>query len=430
MKNILKSKIVLIFIAVVILLLVISQVIETGERKQENIVVDPVEVSDADARTVIPFGKYDEIEMFDSEKGIFLASAFDYNKNYYSVDFVNNKGEVIKSYNDKGYITAFSDKHIVLMTMDNEDFNNDKYYLTEVNLNSNEEPVYEEYKYADINSENGDIIIEEKDDFKVMDEDKKEIFKLSKKILNPETNNIRYRVKFVGEDYIAAENKDTSSTLYNYRTGEKLYTSEKSQEVLGKAGGKWVVYTWREDSLACYNFLNEDFTPAFDGCLCNEYIANDKYIGFATMDKSGVIDSKDYRIYDKEGNLCEFPSYGTIAKGFAGDIGALSKPGSVKVNYVHMAGPEKGKRVRMLQEVCYMDFEDGVALSCKAGDAKIKYSDNEWSESYGYVDKNFKPLTDYVFQYGTPSENGYAVVGMDIKKKSKMAVIDFNKERE
>ena len=435
MRNILRSKILTAYIILLIATTGLSFAIAEHDENVKTDIYDPVVAGEADGRTVIPFSDYNSIEVYDSEKGIFIAGRENSGKGEFTYDVINSEGEVIQTFDDLGYLwDVTEDKLNFKLVSDNDEEVYGNNVIVNLGKDISDEYTTEEYIFAEINPLNEDILIEEKDCFRVVDKDYNEIFKLKKKGLSGSDNrHLSYMVRFAGNtEYIRAVNKDDTCSLINYKTGEEVYRTAEAEEIIDRTCGKWEVFVYRDDNFSETYFLNDDFTPAFDGIHTNRYLTNDKYIALAGMNASGLTQG-EARVFYEDGTEFNYGKYGENVRGFAGDIMYVDK-GVNNVFAVMMDGPEKGKVVREGTDLCLMDFDDGIAACCdkkKEGDLYPELTKNEesWIWKWKIVDENYEPLTNDSFCYARETVNGYAVVGILKGDEPCLGVIDFKKDR-
>ena len=429
MKNILKSKMILVFAVCVALLLTLAGFLGKSIKDSGEKSYDPAKLAGADVRTVIPIKDYNQIDIYDAEEGIFLAEKCIYGDDDCRLDVIDSNGEVLKRYENMGSLYYFSEDNL-FFEKENKD-GTFSYIITEFTTDPDKKVREEVYSAAFENSLNGDLLLMKDNCYRFYDKDRNLIREMPVKDYNISTDRDEVNVGFTGTDeYARVRLNNGTWTVINYKTGETVYIAEKNQAVYRKICNKWVVYTDREDGMVDITFLNDDFTPAFDGQHCNDFVHNEKYIAFTPMDDKSL----EKRIYDSDGNQYEFPMFGKDVRGFVGDIVLLSK-GGAKVSYVNMTGPDKGKAVANIFETCYMDFDDGVALSLRPETSEGPFPDLTYeSEPFakcGYVDEDFKHLTKFNFDYAEMTQNGYAVVGIadSYSFRDRMGVIDFKKDR-
>lgn len=436
MKKILKGKVFMIFILALAGVIAFTYLSGAHKNKVNTEIYDPVEVGEADGRTVIPFKDYNRIEVYDGKKGIFIAGTEDYKKGNCSYNVINSQGDTIQSFKELGMLVNVTKKKLTfIQPPSNEDELYGSTNLVTLGENIADEYDVKEYEFAEINKETGDILIEETNKFKVIDENNNIIYTLSKKGLSGKDNRHGcYMVRFAGnKEYIKAVNKDDTCSLINYKTKEEVYKTKPGDEIIDRACDKWVVYTYRDDHLAEHHFINDDFKPAFNGIRTNGYITDGKYIAFAEMNASGFAQAGTKVYYSDESEF-DCSQYGNDIRGFAEGIVYIGN-GSDGVKAVKLEEPDKGKVLREVNEMCLMDFDDDMAACCNIDPRCYEYTlldkneDNSWSYNWKIVDENYKPLTNDKFNYARETSNGYAVVGILKGDIQCLGVIDFNKGR-
>lgn len=396
--------------------------------------IDPAELAGADVRTVIPIKDYNYMEILDSEKGIFIAGIEDYKNNKYHYDFIDDQGKIIESVEPKGALVSYSDRWLEFLKSDDD---NCKTLIadTKAALEGNEE--FKEYPYADIDGKSNHIIIDEGKCFKILDGDETLIYERTKADLS-ETPPY-----FAGKPgYIIVNYKDKSSGIVNYVSGKEEYRTIPGDEVMGYNGQKWEIYCrgslGYEGNIVVTTFLDDEYEPAFNKAVCNSYLGNEKYISFVkrqvgislNSDKAFGADilTNQQRpvVYDRDGNEFDYSRYGDNIKGIAGDTLIVGQYGKAMLRYVNLEGEDKGENRKSTTLLCFMDFEDDIAVACetKGNDSTDMDTVKEGfikGYKWGFIDREFNKITEFDFDAAFETQNGYAVVG----KNYKFGVIDF-----
>lgn len=438
-SNILTSKIIFAFIIAIVLICIGLFLFQSSfnPEKNYNKEIDPAKIAGKDVRTVIPIKEYNYMEIFDSQKGIFIGGIEDYENEEYRYDFIDDNGEIIQSIEELGRLYTFTDKWLNFSK--NEDEEN-RQILVDVNSVLQGKSEYKEYPSASVNCNNNHIMIDTGKNLKIMDADENLIFELSKDDLTQDKDFVQ--AMFVDKPgYIVVNHKDKSSGIVNYITGEEEYRTMPNDQVLSYDGQKWVVYCkgsqGYEGNLLLCTFLKDDYEPAFNGAICNGYMSNEKYISFReqivgaslnsdkNLEADILTNNERELVYDKDGNAYDYSRYGDSIRGIAGDILIVGEYGKTLKKYISLDEENKGERIATSKLLCFMDFDDGIAVACtskgmNSDDLTLDMGDR-WGYKWGFVDKDFNKITKFDFDAAYETQNGYAVVG----KNYRLGVIDL-----
>lgn len=169
-----------------------------------------------------------------------------------------------------------------------------------------------------------------------------------------------------------------------------------------------------------FYILNDDFTKNEEVGEFSYYEGYEKYI-YVQKEGSMFVDEDGEVVY-----RCENDSNRNAFIGAAGNVTFFR---SESYGYVKYADFKNGglENAKEYKELCFMDFEDGSALTARHKDggygsieeASVESLKNDYK--YGFKDSGFNDLTGFIFDKAYKSENGYAVV----IKGMKYALIDL-----
>ena len=412
---------------------------EIAESAGEKQLAKLQEMIGPNAEIVIAPGTYnEEIRILDGERGLFLAMDGTFK-------IINTQGEVLADTGCTEIVRRLEDGRWIMGTDVHTDVIVDiEQVLAEGRYNMPEYPaeydsihIHDSCEYYMVSSGTQDEVYSLPDN--------KLIYKASGDVLSSQYG-LRFTDRKGYATYTRADGKDC---LLNIFTGETEYVCGENESLpldgdignlLGimrpffakdKPGGKNQNFTY---------FLNENYEVALDGAIFN------------SIDRTQI--SPEYRVaylaqaanyYDVEEKLRD-DSFNSAAvtvvlneqgevvykedeehdgsvRTILGDVVVVGDPREGLLDYYDLT---TGELIMGDQELlCFRDFEDGIAAAealpkgFKEGDyddreIQVPHLERLYSEGRcGFVDENMQPLTDFVFDSVTATDNGYAVVYVD-----------------
>lgn len=359
---------------------------------------------------VLSFGEYRELKLIDGDDnlaagknndGIWELIDLETRKTAVldGIDYVDEGGRdmvVLKA--DKGYIAADTDRLLK------------KGQLTDKGIIERCEDAYS-MRY---DRDGKYVLVEEENSYRIISSDGNILY---------ENNDCDRAFPSMKSGYVVEE-KQGIQRIINIYTGEIACELEPHETIERYCAGRWIVGV-PEDPNAAFlrmNFyiLNDDFTKNEEVGEFSYYEGYEKYI-YVQKEGSMFVDEDGEVVY-----LCENDSNRNAFIGAAGNVTFFR---SESYGYVKYADFKNGglENAKEYKELCFMDFEDGSALTARHKDggygsieeASVESLKNDYK--YGFKDSGFNDLTGFIFDKAYKSENGYAVV----IKGMKYALIDL-----
>ena len=361
---------------------------------------------------VISFGEYRELKVIDGERN--LAAGKNNDGEWELIDLKTHKtavlddiesvdeggGNLVTLKAGDGYIVADTDRLL------------QKGKMTDKAIVERCESAYSVRYDRDGNY----VLIEDEGSYRIIDSDGGTLY---------ENNDCDRAFPSMKSGYVVEENNEVQR-IRNIYTGEIACELEPHEAIERYCAGRWIVSVPEDPNATFlklrYYILDDDFTKNEE---VGEFFYYEGYEKYIYAQKARPVDM----IVDEQGEVvynCENDKdWGTFI-GAAGDVAFFrgNSYGYVKYADFKNGGPENAKEYK---ELCFMDFEDGTALTAKhkdGGYGNIEEASVESIKSdykYGFKDSSFNDLTGFVFDKAYKSENGYAVV----VKGMKYALIDL-----
>ena len=406
MKNILKSKYVILLIVSMVLLTAAFTFGLSRITAGPGASVDISAIAEADVREVVPAGEYRDIHILNGEEGIFAGKK----KNEKDSWYVFGDGKEGERLDYSGYFEKKNkaaalfesmDGSMIIRTGEGSDYYGVNYY-----------------EYADIDKDGKYILYlngrepedaDKEDTYILKDMEGNTVYELAEE----ETDGYD-SLRFSGKEGCLVKVVDEIDILFNMETGEEVYRAPEYAKIMGYTAGYLVVSKNEKKGTHTVEYicLDENFEPVDDVSTATSLNANEELIAY------GGGSSHNYFL--SKGVVLEPGEYGFDISMTADDSIAFIT--GDKYAYITI---EEGD-YKVLAESEYLsrrDFDDGFACAY-AGKEQYFYDDEEMDRDenkWGIVDENMKPVTAFKFNGVSKTENGYAVVGIGRQQ----AVIDL-----
>ena len=268
------------------------------------------------------------------------------------------------------------------------------------------------------------------------------------KPVDAEGNHVEYDEK---QEYDRFQLADGNTTVIDTATGEEVFHTVPGEFIAGRFGKFWIIDgTGSEEFedvhgsiIASYFYaLDDKFNVALDGMIFSDFtegssymlIQREKGVDYDTREdlygRSFLGGSTEKLVINTEGReiYCDddYDDEDGYIRGIAGNV--MIKGNGKALTYIDLDKLTEGHGNPVIRSeekiMCRMDFEDGSAAACiprakresdnrMLGDFAPENSDAEKQMKkykWGFVDKNFEPLTSMDFDGAYASENGYGVV--------------------
>ncbi|MBR5230017.1 MAG: WG repeat-containing protein [Firmicutes bacterium] len=441
--NILKSKYIRIFIVTVMVLLLILAMVPLklpALQSNENIFSEDkmAELTGDKFETIFSVGKYEDIHVADSEKGIFVVQDGSTEDEIFSLAIIDRSGETMHA-SYKGRVKKQAGRSFLVEIPEGWQF------LSLESLEKTGNFMQKAYDYAEIHSSGRYALLGEDGRYFVLDTEGREIYLPQK---YKEGGKMPFLVE--KEGYIVERDEEDKHFIVNMETGKTEYKAPEGVAVAGYEGGMWLmnfVDEGKDNGFSCsyYYLLDDNYQVTADGAiitstkLAGEH--SDKYLS-VQQEKNADYDSREKmhskgwsgkttykRVYRNDGRLV-FDAVderyyegtnGSRIRHIKGDILAVSGLNEQFIDYINL---ETGEMIAENSKIfSFMDHEDGAAAACicrKSSDYDDRGGNslliNRNNYLWGLVDENLQPLTEFVFDGVNPGDNGYAVVIKDGQK--------------
>ena len=253
--------------------------------------------------------------------------------------------------------------------------------------------------------------------------------------------DMKGRVIYEAEDYNAVSLKDGYITdrqaIINLADGRTEYRLPEGTEAVAYGNGFWVIGVTDRQLISGYSgyyMLDDKYNIAFGGRLIKEYKIYDGYIWLIyekdkkytdiRADGTGgyISQSCGAAVIDADGRTVYRDKYSRFCRGITGDVLAVSdceyryteKHISGEISYIRLTGDKRGDALYKSEDLCYMDFEDGIGTVCamKSGYAEDRrYTGDTDSAAYKwyFVDENMKRISNTVRGINGATDSGYVI---------------------
>lgn len=253
--------------------------------------------------------------------------------------------------------------------------------------------------------------------------------------------DMKGRVLYEAEDYNAVSLRDgylaDGQAIVNLEAGRTEYRLPEGYEAVAYGSGFWIIGVTDEQLVSGYSgyyMLDDKYNIAFDGRLIEEYKIYDGYIWLIyekdkrytdlRADGTGgdISKSCEAAVIDAKGRLVYRDKYSRFCRGITGDILAVSdceydyteKNISGEISYIRLAGDKRGETLYKSEDLCYMDFEDGIGTVCVmksryAEDRRYIGDTDSAAYEWYFVDENMKRISNTVHGIDGATDCGYAV---------------------
>jgi len=381
------------------------------------------------AETVFSIGLYDDIRIADAEKGVFLVRPVSTGENSEpGFRLVNEKGEVLYKILGTRVIDQ-AGKNFALKYGDGVLFFN-----TDMVLETGEPP--KPYDSVELSECCNYVLLRRDGKAHVQDMDGNVLY-----------SSHAHTWLSGKEDYVIEEDIDGLHHIVNMTTGETEYTAPQGVAIMGYSGGMWLLDSHNEfddiDIIWSYGYLLDDeYNITADSGIISGWdlggessadymsVQQELTVNYENRQEIGRSGGKRIRVYS-HGNLVydAVPetkyegTNGSHIRYIKGDILAASGYNETLIDYIDLT---TGETVIADSEIfSFMDLEDGIAAACicnknqntDSRSGSFLTNENKMKDySWGFVDKDLNPLTEFVFDGAYPTENGYAVVVKDGQK--------------
>lgn len=424
--NILKSKFIVIFIAVLMVLLVLLTLLPAiglGSAGKVFTAEEMAGLTGDNFETVFPIGQYKEIYAANSDEGLFLVKDAD------SHLMVDAKGQTMATFPDGEVRDQAGDVFVIK--------DGDRWHV----INAAKETGC--YDYAEIDAYGKYVLVKENGTYRVLDTEGNEVYV-------PQYQEYEFgRPDLIGpEGYIVEDGTGDHFVIVNFITGETEYQVPEGIYITGYKADHWLMDCSGENeglNFSYYYMMDKDYNLSADGGIFTalnisssgnsaEYISVQQeydvtYDNRHVMADRGLFDIRGAmkRVYNSRGEIVydgadeeSLGSHGSNLRYIRGNMLAVSGYNEKIIDYINL---DTGEVIFEDEELfCFMDFEDGVAAAVKNkqtedGDGRDGDLLNDESNMKKYrwclVDENMQPLTEFVFDGVYPGNNGYAVVIKD-----------------
>ena len=244
---------------------------------------------------------------------------------------------------------------------------------------------------------------------------------------------------------------DEKTSVIDTATGKDVFRTVTGEYIAGRFGGYWIIdgtgseeFKEVHDKIITSYFyaLDDKFNVALGGMIFSDFNAGSSYM--LVQEEMGVSYKTREQLYGRSlfGGSTEkvvinlagreiyrdddYKDEDGYIRGIAGNV--MIKGNGKTLTYIDLDKLTEGHSNPVIRSeekiMCRMDFEDGSAAACiprakresdnrMLGDFAPENSDAEKQMKkykWGFVDKNFEPLTSMNFDGAYASENGYGVV--------------------
>ena len=390
--------------------------------------------------TVFPLGKYSEIYIADSEKGLFLVQQEEIEEDVYDLSIVSGSGEALYEV-PEGCVYKQAGRSFIVKTKTGWRF---------ISLDSVEKTgqfIQEEYDSAMVPPSGNYALVSQNGRYFVCDTEGWQFYEMQK-YKGGET------APFLAdkEGYIVESDEEGNYFIVNMETGLTEYEAPEGVAVYQYKGGMWAMDFMNEgtrgdDSFHYYYLLDDEYQLTADGAVVSgsniSWETSDKYLSVrqekdTDYDTRERMHSREYdidntytRVYRNDGRLVYDAvseedyegEFGSRIRYIKGDILATSGQNEQYIDYIDL---ETGKVIVENSRIfSFMDHEDGAAAACRCkmksdydfrGGALLLLKSSMDNYEWALVDENLQPLTEFVFDGIYPGDNGYAVIMKDNQK--------------
>lgn len=253
--------------------------------------------------------------------------------------------------------------------------------------------------------------------------------------------DMKGRVLYEAEDYNAVSLKDGYITdrhaIVNLADGRTEYRLPEGTEAVAYGSGFWIIGVTDRQLVSGYSgyyMLDDKYNIAFGGRLIKEYKIYDgyiwliyekdkKYTDIRTDGTGGDISrSCEAAVIDADGRTVYRDKYSRFCRGITGGILAVSdceysyaeKHISEEISYIRLAGDKQGDALYKSEDLCYMDFEDGIGAVCaiksrSAEDRRYIGDTDSAAYKWYFVDENMKRISNTVRGINGATDSGYVI---------------------
>lgn len=225
--------------------------------------------------------------------------------------------------------------------------------------------------------------------------------------------------------------------IVNLEACRTEYRLPEGHEAVAYGSGFWIIGVTDEQLVSGYSgyyMLDDRYNMAFGGRLIKEYKIYDGYIWLIyekdkrytdlRADGTGgdISKSCEAAVIDAKGRLVYRDKYSRFCRGITGDILAVSdceydyteKNISGEISYIRLAGDKRGDTLYKSEDLCYMDFEDGIGTVCVmksryAEDRRYTGDTDSAAYKWYFVDENMKRISNTVRGINGATDSGYVI---------------------
>lgn len=346
----------------------------------------------------IPFGRYDEIRLIDSQRPIAAVKVF--SKQWKLIDLETNNEVVLEGF------TSFAGQGegLIFMGKDNDT-------MQVIDAAETMATGLVSYPFGDTDYDsarydgNGLIWLHHAADMTVCDMD----------------GNVVYETEgadeWMGEKPGYAEGGSEKDGIYikNIRTGVIEHRLKPYQNVESYMAGHWVIAT--QDSLEkvlspiTYHVLDNDYNMVEKAGNFTCYLGNEEYLYIQKdFPEDIVIDKNGETVLSNEGEENRIGFNGACK-----DIMFIDGKERGVLTYIKI---RDGKAINTEEHnmICLLDFDDGMAAAAVENHGRTPVLEDVQKEGssngykFGFVDSAYNEITGFIFDKAWESRNGYAVV--------------------
>lgn len=253
--------------------------------------------------------------------------------------------------------------------------------------------------------------------------------------------DMKGRVLYEAEDFDVVSLRDgyleDGQAIVNLEAGRTEYRLPEGHEAVAYGSGFWIIGVTDEQLVSGYSgyyMLDDKYNIAFEGRMIKEYKIYDGYIWLIyekdkrytdlRADGTGgdISKSCEAAVIDAKGRLVYRDKYSRFCRGITGGILAVSdceysyaeKNISGEISYIRLVGDMQGETMYKSEDLCYMDFEDGIGTVCVmksryAEDRRYIGDTDSAAYEWYFVDENMKRISNTVRGIDGATDCGYAV---------------------
>ena len=261
--------------------------------------------------------------------------------------------------------------------------------------------------------------------------------------------DMKGRGLYEAEDYNAVSLKEGYITdrqaIVNLADGRTEYRLHEGTEAVAYGSGFWVIGVIDKQLVSGYSgyyMLDDKYNIAFEGRMIEEYKIydgyiwliyekNKKYTDIRADGTGGYISQNcETAVIDADGRTVYRDKYSRFCRGITGGILAVSdceysyaeKHISGEISYIRLAGDKQGETMYKSEDLCYMDFEDGIGAVCAmksryAEDRRYTGDTDSAAYKWYFVDENMKRISNTVCGINGATDSGYVIKDAGIYKR-------------